>query len=124
MPNRFKSFLVGLALCVPHLGYKKQEPKTTDLIRASYYAPSFEGKKMANGKPYRSQNLTAASRVFPLGSVVKVTNKRLDKSVYLEITDTGPWVNKFGLDLSEHAFTLLGFHKSQGWGWVEVTRVK
>ncbi len=75
----------------------------TEQGSASYYADKFQGKKMANGKPYRRGKLTAAHKKIPLGSRVKVTNPKNRKSVKVEITDRGPHVRNRMLDLSRAA---------------------
>lgn len=80
----------------------------TEQGRASYYADAFQGKKMANGRPYRRGKLTAAHQKIPLGSRVKVTNLKNRKSVKVEVTDRGPHVKNRALDLSRAAAAKLG----------------
>ncbi len=67
---------------------------------ASWYGPGFQGKRAANGKRYNMYAMTAASKVLPLGSMVKVTNLRNHRSVIVKITDRGPFVGKRIIDLS------------------------
>lgn len=68
---------------------------------------------MANGKPFDSAALTAASRTLPLGSWIRVLNLRNGKSVDVQVTDRGP--NKRLpdriLDLSEAAAKQLRFQR-------------
>ena len=75
----------------------------TERGQASYYADKFQGKKMANGRPYRRGKLTAAHQKIPLGSRVRVTNPKNRKSVKVEITDRGPHTKNRILDLSRAA---------------------
>jgi rare lipoprotein A len=75
----------------------------TEQGNASYYADKFQGKKMANGNPYRKGKFTAAHKKIPLGSRVKVTNPKNHKSVKVEITDRGPHTRNRMLDLSRAA---------------------
>lgn len=84
----------------------------TEAGKASYYARKFQGRDMANGKPYRRGKMTAAHRTLPLGTKVKVTNARTKKSVKVEITDRGPFVKGRIVDLSEKAAKRLDFIKA------------
>ena len=67
---------------------------------------------MANGEPYRRGRMTAAHRTLPLGTKVKVTNIRTNKSVKVEITDRGPFIKGRIVDLSEKAARRLDFIKA------------
>lgn len=78
---------------------------------------------MANGGYFHHNKLSAASLRYPLGTHIRVRNMETGKSVVLQVTDRGPWSTKFSLDLSRAAFTRLGFHTKQGWGWVTVTKL-
>lgn len=84
----------------------------TEKGKASYYARKFQGRDMANGKPYRRGKMTAAHRTLPLGTKVKVTNARTNKSVKVEITDRGPFIKGRIVDLSEKAARRLDFIKA------------
>jgi rare lipoprotein A len=92
-------------------------------VRASYYSSRFEGKEMANGRVYHGATHTVASRVYPLGSVLNVTARSTSRSLTVTVTDTGPWNQKFCLDLSRSAFTALGLDTKAGWGWVQIERI-
>ncbi|MFS8082761.1 MAG: septal ring lytic transglycosylase RlpA family protein [Ginsengibacter sp.] len=85
---------------------------------ASYYANKFHGRKTATGAIYRKENLTAACNILPLGTWIKVTNLKNDKSVIVRINDRLNSKNKRIIDLSYHAAQLLSY-TGQG-----LTRVK
>ena len=76
--------------------------------RASWYGRVFQHKKTASGEPYDMHDFTAAHRSLPLGSWVKVTNLKNDKSVMVRINDRGPVTKSRILDLSYGAAMLLG----------------
>ena len=76
---------------------------------ASYYANKFHGRKTATGAIYRKEKMTAACNILPLGTWVKVTNLKNNKTVIVEINDRLHPKNKRLLDLSYHAAQLLGF---------------
>lgn len=68
--------------------------------KASYYARSFAGKKMADGTPMNPNANIAASRTLPLGTTARVTNLENGKSSVVEIRDRGPYVDGRIVDLS------------------------
>ncbi|QMU30989.1 septal ring lytic transglycosylase RlpA family protein [Adhaeribacter radiodurans] len=80
----------------------------TEKGNASFYSDKFQGKKMANGQPYRKGKLTAAHKKIPLGSRVKVTNLKTHRSVKVKITDRGPHSRNRSIDLSRAAAKKVG----------------
>ena len=76
--------------------------------RASWYGRLFQHKKTASGEPYDMHDFTAAHRTLPLGSWVKVTNLKNEKSVMVRINDRGPVLKSRILDLSYGAAMILG----------------
>jgi rare lipoprotein A len=80
--------------------------------RASWYGRLFQHKKTASGEPYDMHDFTAAHRTLPLGSWVKVTNLKNDKSVMVRINDRGPVMRSRILDLSYGAAMILGIGDS------------
>ena len=84
----------------------------TQTGQASYYSNKFQGKKMANGQPYRKRKLTAAHNTLPFGTKVKVKNQQNGKSVKVKITDRGPHAKSRILDLSLAAARRLDMVKS------------
>lgn len=80
---------------------------------ASYYHPKFNGRKTATGEIFSNQNMTGASNHFPLGTLVKVTNKKTGKSVIVKVNDRMAPNNNRVIDLTEKAARELCF-KDQG----------
>lgn len=76
---------------------------------ASWYGRFFQGRTTASGEPYNENALTCASRTLPLGSVLRVTNLRNDRSVIVRVNDRGPVPRDRVLDLSHAAAQILGF---------------
>lgn len=87
----------------PELTVSKVEPVFVHEGKASYYADSFDGRRTASGERFSQRKLTAASRKFPLGSRVIVTNADNGKSVEVVINDRGPYVKGRVIDLSRKA---------------------
>jgi rare lipoprotein A len=91
---------------------------------ASFYGTAHEGKRMANGKPFRAEALTAASRSIPLGKRVRVCRIppiQPIRCVRVTITDRGPFVRGRIIDLSFAAARDLGF-LTRGLARVTVTQ--
>ena len=76
---------------------------------ASYYARRFNGRRTASGTVYDENEMTAAHRTLPFGSVVRVTNLSNQRSVIVTITDRGPFVRHRVIDLSRRAAQKLDF---------------
>lgn len=76
--------------------------------KASFYAGKFHGRKTASGEIFDTYALTAAHKSLPLGTIVKVTNIRNDKSVIVKINDRGPYIHGRIIDLSTAAFQSIG----------------
>lgn len=67
---------------------------------ASFYAPKFYGKKMADGTPMDPNSNVAASKTLPFGTKARVTNLDNGKSAIVEIRDRGPFVPGRIVDVS------------------------
>jgi rare lipoprotein A len=70
---------------------------------ASWYGPGFHGKRTANGEIYDMYAMTAAHKILPLGTIVRVTNRSNGRSLALRINDRGPFVDDRVIDLSRAA---------------------
>jgi rare lipoprotein A len=77
-------------------------------VRASYMGEAEAGHKTANGERYDPDELTAASKTLPIGSLILVTNPANGKSVKVRINDRGPFVRGRSLDLSKRAAEAIG----------------
>ena len=74
---------------------------------ASWYGPGFHGKTTASGERYNQYAMTAAHKILPLGTKVRVTNLANRRAVLVEINDRGPFVDDRVIDLSRTAATRL-----------------
>jgi rare lipoprotein A len=75
---------------------------------AAWYGVPFHGRQTASGERFDMNELTAAHRRLPLGSLVRVTNLSNRKSVVVRINDRGPWRGERIIDLSYGASKALG----------------
>ncbi|WBX85392.1 septal ring lytic transglycosylase RlpA family protein [Sphingosinicella microcystinivorans] len=76
--------------------------------RASYYADKFDGRRTANGEIFDQDELTAAHRTLPMGSIVKVTCEKTGRSVTVRVNDRGPFTGSRVIDVSKAAARELG----------------
>ena len=77
---------------------------------ASYYHTKFNGRKTFSGERFDNRKLTAANNFLPIGSRVKVTNLRNNKSVVVTVNDRMNARNRRLIDLSAEAAKQLGFY--------------
>lgn len=75
---------------------------------ASWYGPGFHGKRTASGERFNQYNISAAHKILPLGTEVRVTNLENHRSLILRINDRGPFVDDRVIDLSRGAAQRLG----------------
>jgi len=79
---------------------------------ASVYASKgdrYSGGRTASGERVHSNELTAAHRSLPFGTMVRVTNRRNSKSVVVRINDRGPFVRGRVIDVTPAGARALGF---------------
>jgi len=81
----------------------KAEPKAYQIGNASWYGKQFHGRTTASGEDFDMFELTAAHRLLPLGTFVKVTNLRNGKWIVVRVNDRGPYVGNRIMDLSYSA---------------------
>jgi len=79
---------------------------------ASWYGHPYHGRKAANGEKYDMNRLTAAHRLLPFGTRVRVFSLRNARMVEVRITDRGPFVEGRLIDLSRAAARVLGFQRA------------
>jgi rare lipoprotein A len=77
--------------------------------KASYYAKKFEGRRTANGERFRQDSLTAAHKLLPFGTLLKVTNLKNDSVVIVRVNDRLPKHSKRVIDLTLRAARQLNF---------------
>ena len=79
---------------------------------SSWYGPNFHGKLTANGEIYDMYGYTAANKILPLNTIIKVINLSNNKSVVVRVNDRGPFVKGRILDLSYAAGKKIGIDKT------------
>jgi len=75
---------------------------------ATYYAGRFEHRRTSNGERYCKDSLTCATRLYPFGTMLLVTNLSNNKSVIVRVNDRCPYRRNRIIDLSKAAATEIG----------------
>jgi peptidoglycan lytic transglycosylase len=88
---------------------EKPAEEITRIGVASWYGEQFQGNPTASGEVFDMNRLSVASRDLPLGTKIKVTNLKNNRSLVLKVNDRGPYVRGRFLDLSKAAAKRLGF---------------
>lgn len=105
--KKFSLFI--FLLCLPLLGFSGNGPGNgkEDLVIqegvASFYGKRFHLRKTANGEVFNMEELTAAHKNLPFGTLLKVTNLKNGKEVWVRINDRLPQSSKRSIDLSRGA---------------------
>lgn len=73
----------------------------TSFYESTWY--NLEGNITKSGEIFKSNGMTCASNKFPIGAVLKVTNKENKKSVIVRVNDCGKMKDNV-IDLSKGAF--------------------
>jgi len=81
-------------------------------------ASTYGGGKTADGEFAFANDLSAAHRTLPFGTMVKVTNTRTQRSVIVRINDRGPFVHGRIIDLTPAGALAIG---NDGLAPVELT---
>ena len=68
------------------------------------------GHMTANGEAFVPERLTAAHRLLPLPTFVRVTNLENRRHIIVRVNDRGPFVKGRLIDLSAGAARRLGFY--------------
>ena len=109
MKNIYLITLLLFLSYIESIGQTLQQNLQRKEGKASYYHAKFNGRKTATGEIFSNENMTAASNVFPLGTMVKVTNKSTGKYVYVRINDRMAPNNPRVIDLTARAARELCF---------------
>jgi rare lipoprotein A len=89
---------------------------------ASWYGANSEGRYTADGDRFNMYAMTAASKVLPLPTFVRVTDLANGRSVIVEVNDRGPFASHRLIDLSYLAAAKLGM-LATGTALVEVRAI-
>jgi rare lipoprotein A len=86
-----------------------REKEKFQIGMASWYGEECQGNNTASGEPFDLNGLTAAHRELPLGTTIKITNLRNNKTIQLRVNDRGPSIEGRMVDITWGAARRLGF---------------
>jgi len=93
--------------------YPKYVPKGHITVgKASWYGKPFHGRLTASGERYNMYAMTAAHRTYAMGTRLKITNLKNNRSVIVKVNDRGPFYSSRAIDLSYGAAKSLNMVKS------------
>jgi rare lipoprotein A len=79
---------------------------------ASWYGREFHGKTTASGEKFDMNDMTAAHKTLPFGTIVEVKNLDNGRAVRLKINDRGPYRGNRIIDLSFGGAKEIGMVKT------------
>lgn len=97
---KFKLIALFVLLFSPRLLLAQGESLFIQEGTASYYASKFHGRRTANGEVFHLDSLTAAHKLLPFGTVLRVTNQKNGNTVVVRVNDRLPNYSKRVIDLS------------------------
>jgi rare lipoprotein A len=97
---KFKFIALFVLLFSPLLLLAQGESLFIQEGTASYYASKFQGRRTASGEVYIKDSLTAAHKLLPFGTILRVTNQKNGKTVLVLVNDRLPGSSKRVIDLS------------------------
>lgn len=106
MKSRFVLLTILLTLQVGRIFAFSQEGI------ASWYGGKFHGRKTANGETYDMNQVSAAHKSLPFGTIVNVQNLDNGKTIQVRINDRGPFIEGRIIDLSKRAAEAIGLMNS------------
>ncbi len=85
---KFKPLICLLIICISNHLFA-QEQKTFE-CKATYYHNMFENRRTSSGEIFSQKKYTAAHKTLPLHTLVKVTNLKNGRSVFVKVNDRCP----------------------------------
>jgi len=77
-----------------------KQPQDVEIGKASWYGKKYHDRQTASGETFDMYAFTAAHKLFPFNTKVKVTNLKNNRSLVVRINDRGPFVRGRIIDLS------------------------
>jgi rare lipoprotein A len=116
-------FFGGVLSAIPLQNVSSEN--TYDRVQAGQWVVAsmyWEDKLVSTGKQFNPIGWHAAHKTLPIGTLIRVSNPKNNRSINVTINDRGPFAPDRDLDLSLGAGTLLGF-KGLGPLYMEVLSV-
>jgi rare lipoprotein A len=78
----------------------------------SCYSSQYNGRRTASGQVFNNKKLTAASRTYPMGTRLRLTNVKNGRTAVVVVNDRGPFVPGREISVTRCAARELGFVRS------------
>lgn len=91
---------------------KAERPDSAQVRKAgiaSFYNDKYQGRTTTSGESYDKNDLTAAHNSLPMGTRLRVTNLKNNRSVIVKVNDRLQHSSKRLIDVSKKAAKELGF---------------
>ena len=88
---------------------KQENEHARDAGIASFYNDKLHGQATTSGETYDRYDMTAAHKSLPMGTRLRVTNLKNNRSVIVKVNDRLGRPSKHIIDLSKEAAKELGF---------------
>jgi rare lipoprotein A len=88
----------------------REQAGRAGIAKADYISRKMNGRRTASGERFDSNALTAATRAYPIGTRIRVTNLKNSKSVVVRVNDRGRRGRTVGL--TERAAKELGISQA------------
>lgn len=79
---------------------------------ATYYGRRWHGRRTSSGERLNVDDFQCAHRTLPFGTLVKVTNKRNNKSCIVRVIDRGPFGKGRIIDLTDAAAKKIDMYRA------------
>lgn len=87
-------------------------PNADSAVTCSYYSSKYDGHLTASGQRFSNERLTAASKTYPMGTRLRLTNVKNGRTVVVVVNDRGPFVPGRDISVTRRAAQQLGFVRS------------
>jgi rare lipoprotein A len=87
-------------------------PSADSAVTCSYYSSKYDGRPTASGQRFSNERLTAASKTYPMGTRLRLTNVKNGRTVVVVVNDRGPSVPGRDISVTRRAAQQLGFVRS------------
>jgi len=95
--------IISVAAWLVLVGCTKKATRPGEVGVASWYGHPYHGRPTASGEIYDMEQMTAAHRTLPFGTVLRVESLVNEKTTQVRVNDRGPFVQNRIIDLSHAA---------------------
>lgn len=122
-----KRLFIAVILCVVFaaagaIQVSAQATNANGTVTCSYYSSRYNGRRTASGERFNNSRMTAASKTYPMGTRLRLTNVENGRTAVVVVNDRGPYVAGRDISVTRRAARELGFQRA-GLGQVKVEAI-